>query len=282
MEHRIVNAFQAAASASIPLTKRPKQQHQDRWYYSQRVQEYDHQVNQARKLNRRHNTQTTRDLLRAAIRTAREGKKEIKTEKWLQWCTNKNSHTKLSDLRRQVRTGAGQRVAFPRTHPDPEGEAQRLITTTYADRASSQQLSPETLAILNEQQAEQEALILQACEENRPTDTNFTLKELERTLRPRPDTATGADKIFYSMIRQTGPAAHDEILRNMNTSYTAGRLPSKWKEATISPIPKPKDPGKTRPILLLSCLGKTAEMILNRLQWASGPLQAIYAYTHGL
>ncbi len=194
-----------------------------------------------------------------------------------------NSHTKLGELWKQVKTASGQRVAAPRTHPDPESEAWRLITV-YADRASSRQLSPAILTALDEQRPEQEAVILRTCGEDKPTDTAFTLKELQKTLRPKPDTATILDRISYSMIQQAGPASHEKILRVINDSYTAGRLPLARKEATIQPIPKPKEPGKTRPISLLSCLGKTAErMVLNRLQWFTGPLHDnIYAYTRGL
>ena len=83
------------------------------------------------------------------------------------------------------------------------------------------------------------------------------------------------------MIREAGREAHDELLKVVNASYDAGRLPLTWKLATIVPIPKPREPNKSRPISLISCLGKTAEkMILARLQWVTGSLHKhIYAFT---
>ena len=62
-----------------------------------------------------------------------------------------------------------------------------------------------------------------------------------------------------------------------------GRLPPPWKEAKIVPIPKPKDPGKYRPISLLSCLSKVMErMVLNRVKWRATPQKEnIFAYTEG-
>lgn len=78
-------------------------------------------------------------------------------------------------------------------------------------------------------------------------------------MKKKKDTASGSDKINYSMIRNAGPRAHQEPLELINASNDAGKLPTSWKEAIIYPIPKPKEPGKVRPISLLSCLGKTPE-----------------------
>lgn len=49
------------------------------------------------------------------------------------------------------------------------------------------------------------------------------------------------------------------------------------------PFPNRKDPFKTRPISLLSCVAKTAEMIvLNRLEWQTGlPQDNIFGFTDG-
>lgn len=83
------------------------------------------------------------------------------------------------------------------------------------------------------------------------------------------------------MLRHAGQACHKRLFGIINTSYATGQLPTAWKEAIIHPIPKTKGPGKTRPISLLSCLGKTTKkMVLYRLQWAVRPLhEDIYAYT---
>lgn len=86
------------------------------------------------------------------------------------------------------------------------------------------------------------------------------------------------------MIREAGQRTHNELLNIINASYDAGQLPSPWKDAIIHPIPKPKEPGKVRPISLLSCLRKTAEkMVFARLQWMVGPPHRyIYAYTQNV
>ena len=78
LEQRLTTAFHTAADKTIPLTKAFKEHYKEWWYYDKNVKEYKHRVNQAKKLHRRHNNETTRALLRAAARTAREGTKAIK------------------------------------------------------------------------------------------------------------------------------------------------------------------------------------------------------------
>ena len=107
------------------------------------------------------------------------------------------------------------------------------------------------------------------------------MQDLNESLKTRKDTAAGADKITYTMIKEAGQTAQEEILKIINHSFHEGKLPLAWKTATIVPIAKPRNPGTFRLISFLSCLGKTAEkMVLNRLQWAIGDLHPnVYAYT---
>ncbi len=94
MEQHLVKAFTHTANKAIPQMKRPCTHFKDHWHYHDKVKEY----NQARKLNRRHNAETTRNLLKAVIRSGREGTKKIKGGKWLEWCGNMDAHTSLSKL----------------------------------------------------------------------------------------------------------------------------------------------------------------------------------------
>ena len=88
-----------------------------------------------------------------------------------------------------------------------------------------------------------------ACLEDAPTDIPFTQRELQGTLRPQRDTAAGTDKVIYSMIREAGTPAHDELLQVINTSYDTGKLPASWKQANIVPIPQAKRSRKPSPDL---------------------------------
>lgn len=280
MEGRLVTALHQAADTAIPKTKPTTKNHKDRWYYNPEVREYNHRINQARKLHRLYKTDTTRQLLRAAINIAKDAIKKIKIEKWLDWCSSWNPHTRLGKMWRNIHMASGKVPARPPLHPDPNGEANRLVDS-FATRSSHTQLPQETRDFQQRLREERLETVHRACLEEAPTDTPFTPQELKATLKLRRDTAAGTDRITYSMIREAGEPAHQELLRVVNASYDAGRLPLSWKRANIVPIPKPNDPGSHRPISLLSCLGKTAEkMMLARLQFATGDLhQHIYAYT---
>ncbi|XP_071550556.1 uncharacterized protein [Panulirus ornatus] len=74
-------------------------------------------------------------------------------------------------------------------------------------------------------------------------------------------------------MRHAGDAGHEALLQVTNASWTAQKLPLAWKKADIQPIPKPREPEKSVPISLLSCVAKTAErMVLNSLKWKVSPM----------
>ena len=279
-EARLVDAIHQAADAAIPKTKPSPKHYKDAWYYNSAVKEYNHRINQARKLNRRHQTSTARKLLKAAIQIAKDASKKIQIEKWLKWCASMGHGNNIGETWRKIKIAAGKAPTKQPVHPDPTGEANRLIDT-FAARSSSNQLLVEVRR--TQDQLEERRIIAtnRASQEAAETDTPFTMRELKASFKNRKDTSAGADKITYSMIKEAGQTAQKEVLNLINQSYEEGKLPPAWKTATIVPIPKLRDPGAFRPISLLSCLGKTAEkMVLNRLQWATGDLhQNVYAYT---
>uniref|UniRef100_A0A0N7ZDM8 Reverse transcriptase domain-containing protein n=1 Tax=Scylla olivacea TaxID=85551 RepID=A0A0N7ZDM8_SCYOL len=105
--------------------------------------------------------------------------------------------------------------------------------------------------------------------------------ELQNALKSGGDTSPGENGITHSMTRGVVQEGHAALLQLFNTSLREGKLSSRWKEATIVPIPKPKDTGTYHPISLLSCVCKTME-ILHRLQWITGPLlSSIHTYKKG-
>ncbi|XP_069995870.1 uncharacterized protein [Penaeus vannamei] len=120
-------------------------------------------------------------------------------------------------------------------HHDPQSEAHRLAL--IRDKA----LEPDDL------------------------DAMFSLRELRNTYKTSSGSAPGSDGISHPIISHLGFARELAFLQLINKSWQTATLPQSWKQAIIVPIPKPKEPGKYRPISLLSCLGKTAEMVVNRL-----------------
>ena len=85
-----------------------------------------------------------------------------------------------------------------------------------------------------------------------------------------PSTATGPDKVAYSMLKHLPRSGMDFLLYIFNLSWSSHFFPSIWKTSSIIPIHKmgkPLDsPASFRPISLTSCVSKLFErIILSRL-----------------
>ena len=102
---------------------------------------------------------------------------------------------------------------------------------------------------------------------------NLTLSELEDAIKKlKQKKAPGPDGVTNEMLKHLGPGAKRILLSVFNQSWHSGRVPTKWKEAHIRPIPKKgkdkRQTGSYRPISLLSCVAKLLERIVNRrLMW---------------
>ena len=280
-EERLVNIFTEAANEAIPRTHPTVHLHRDRWYYCAEVREANRRVNQARKVNRRHNTEATRGLLRAAIRSARTTANAAQERQWLAWCASLSSSTSTADLWRKIRLVASGARARPALHPRPQEEAERLINH-FASRSASNMLPPATMEAVAARTPARLTAFRDACRLPHAADTPLTLSELQGAFRSK-DSAPGADHLPYSFLQHAGPVMEAELLHLYNLSFAQGTLPASWKAAVITPIPKKGLGAQFRPISLLSCMGKTLERILlARLQWAMGPLHHhLFAFRRG-
>ena len=99
----------------------------------------------------------------------------------------------------------------------------------------------------------------------------FTLAEfLAAASNLSSSTATGPDKVAYSMLKHLPRSGMDFLLHIFNRSWSSHSFPSIWKTSSIIPIHKvgkPLDsPASFRPISLTSCVSKLFErIILSRL-----------------
>ena len=283
VEAATTEAFRSAAEDAIPVSSKPRRLFKDYWFRDERVAEMNARLNATRKHFRRWPTEANKATLKAVLQHTIRVKAEVREEKWVEWCRSLDSHSSLGAMWRKLRAIRGMTRPASQTHPDPEGEAERLAAH-FASRTSADNLAEATRRELLELSPAREDATTRACEEAAATDTPIVLHELTSALKSSSsDTSPGDDGITHSMIRHAGEAGHKALLQLFNSSLEERRLPVRWKSANIVPIPKPKDPGSFRPISLLSCVSKTMEkIILHRLQWVTGPLHpSVYAYTKG-
>ncbi|KAI5747442.1 hypothetical protein M8J77_014609 [Diaphorina citri] len=100
-----------------------------------------------------------------------------------------------------------------------------------------------------------------------PYNSPITLKEIERVLLKRKNSAPGMDQISYVMLKKLPKSSLLLLNRIYNRIWYKGEIPQRWKLFVLSPIPKPKrnleTPENYRPITLASCLFKILEKIVN-------------------
>ncbi|KAK3883968.1 hypothetical protein Pcinc_011731 [Petrolisthes cinctipes] len=193
-EEFLTNTFHAAADEAIPRSKPPKKQRKDHWFYDQRVRVLNNRLNAARRLYRRHPTDTNRALLREVVHHTRQEKKSIQEQKWIEWCQSIDSHTSLSSMWSKLRAVSGKKFPAPPSHRNPQLEAEHLASS-FAMRSSSTQLPDPTIHALNRLQQGRERAIELACLAKAGTDPPITSHELIKAEKRSRDTAPGRDQL---------------------------------------------------------------------------------------
>ena len=103
-------------------------------------------------------------------------------------------------------------------------------------------------------------------------NTPITKREFMDSLSHCNNTATGEDRVHYSMLKNLSENGLNYLRKFYNIIFLKGFFPRSWREAVVVNILKPgcdpSDPDSYRPISLISCLSKLLEIIINkRLIW---------------
>ena len=283
-EKELVKAFHTAADAAMPL----KKQHQnytykDSWYYTEEVRLLKTRLNRVRKVFRKRRTEDNRITLQEVAKDVANRLQQIREEKWYEWCANLSRLTKIKDIWAWLKRATNQHRNKIATHPHPLQEANRLAEL-FSERSNTDILPIQTRLTQQRHHQHRWNIINIALNSTDDTDTPYTLKELRATYKTGRDTAPGADRITYTMIKNMGIAGENITLKLINRTHLERIRPDSWNKQDTQPIPKPNDPGNHRPISLLSCIEKTAEkMALKRLVHKVGPLhKQLYAYRENI
>ena len=137
------------------------------------------------------------------------------------------------------------------------------LAETFAKKSSSNNYSSKFLQYQNIK----EKLKLNFKSNNTEQyNKDFSLKELQKSLKKCHDTAVGSDYIHYQFLKHLPLRSLDCLLGIFNHVWKTGILQDSWKEAIVIPIPKPgkdsSNPANYRPIALTSCICKTLERMI--------------------
>jgi len=114
----------------------------------------------------------------------------------------------------------------------------------------------------------------------------ITMSELNSSLEGKKSNSCGPDNIPFLFLQNISIKGKILLLELYNNVWSSGIIPSLWKNASITPIPKKEqDKHKSsgyRPISVVCNLNKTLEKIIfNRLNWYVQRFNLLSPNQHG-
>ena len=221
-------------------------------------------------------TKTNLNACKILRAKARRIIKQAKRSSWKDFISKINTRTPMTTIWNMIKKINGKNQSMKYSHIkvddkiyESKEEIANILGRTFKSNSSSVNYNPQFKR--HKQETEMEEL-------NFETDTNenynlpFTISELENSLENAHDSAAGADKVHYQLLKHLPRISLQTLLNIFNRIWEQGTFPESWTKATIIPIPKPNkdhtNPTNYRPIALTSCLCKTMErMINNRLNF---------------
>lgn len=181
--------------------------------------------------------------------------KKSSRKAWQTFCSSLNRHVKISEVWQSIKRLKNKKIAP--SIPLQEGK--------WSDDLFSSLCPPYVM---------QEKFVspLSQEDENNEMNKNFSLEELNKSIKSNSNTAPGMDNVHYPMLQNLPTVAREHLLDIFNNIWESGKIPEEWKNIIVVPFLKPKKPPDNyksfRPISLASCVLKTFErMVKNRLDW---------------
>ncbi|KAH8029396.1 hypothetical protein HPB51_000181 [Rhipicephalus microplus] len=189
----------------------------------------------------------------------------LASDRWMAICETMNGQTHTSKVWTILRSLLGQRKTY-------NGAARVALR----EGISTQELAEQAAEVFFPQTSRPTANTYRkdaSSEDTEPFNSPFTMLELEYALQhANTRSAPGADGVCVAHLRNMPLEYKHALLKEFNTVWDTGILPSTWKFSVVKPIPKPGKPPHTlsnlRPISLTSCVCKVMESMVNtRLMW---------------
>ena len=271
LEHeRICNIIITAANKTIPKSNRHFKQ-QSKWYHNDEVREANHKLNTLTKTYRKHPYEHTLREVRKQRNKVRQVAKEAQNTAWQEWIDTLDHTTKLKDMWGKIKAVAGKVKSRP-NYADPDNEAKTLIKE-YIQRSSDSNLTPDIVTARDKHSTARMNRYTKATKEtDELNDQKFTFDELQRVIKKLKKSAPGTDNISNTMLKHVSKLTIKTLLDLFNNIWQNRHMVENWLLSDLVPIPKPGQPGKTRPIALLLCTAKLNErLVTNRLKHTLAP-----------
>ena len=244
-------------------------------YWNKELEQLHNEVEEARKQAEITPCQIKHNNFQQAKAKFQRGKLEARRSSWKEKTESLNLEKdtkKLWTLIKQLNdegTGRNTQIALQKDGSILTGKkAADHLASSFADD-NNIKVSPEQVQNIRETLRDE----TRNCNIPSCMQTPITPSELEMALsKLKMKKSPGTDGVTNEMIKNLGSMAKIKLLEILNISWTSGRVPQIWREATMIPLLKPgkdsTDASNYRPISLTSCLCKTMERIINlRLQW---------------
>ena len=257
-----------AAKSSIPFgrIKRPPKA----WWSA----EEERAVSERRKVfAAAHRSDEDRPAYISASRRASSVATKAKAETWQTTCSSLSPKSNPKSVYSLLRSIAGSPSSSSSSHNFPNCSSPREPASVYAAYLRSHFSVSQPKALHSRARGYLSELRRDTCPEESHLSfcSPFSLAEFHAPASNlSSSTATGPDKVVYSMLKHLPCSGMNFLLHIFNLSWTSHSFPSIWKTSSIIPIHKmgkPLDsPASFRPISLTSCVSKLFErIILSRL-----------------
>ena len=196
---------------------------------------------------------------------------KAKAEAWQTTCSSLSSKSNPKAVHSLLRSIAGSASSSSSFSNFPNGSSPRESALVYAAYLRSHYSTSQPKTMRSRTRGYLSELRRASFQEESHSPFFFFSTELlAAASNLSPFTATGSNKVVYSMLKHLPRSGMDFLLHIFNLSWSSHSFPSIWKTSFIVPIHKmemPLDsPASFRLISLTSCVSKLFErIILSRL-----------------
>ena len=219
----------------------------------------------------------------------------IKSEKkksWINFTSSLNSHISPTIMWNKIKTLKGVPFTQIKTllvgqtvFTDPK-EITNQIGQYFYSNSSNSSLNPDFLKFKETQELITLSSPSTTTSQGSILNDPITMSELNSSLEGKKSNSCGPDNIPFLFLQNISIKGKILLLELYNNVWSSGIIPSLWKNASITPIPKKEQdkhkPSGYRPISVLCNLSKTLEKIIsNRLNWYVQRFNLLSPNQHG-